>query len=229
MKISGFEKLTLLDYPQKIACLIFTQGCNYKCGFCQNSSLIPLSNESIISEDEVLSYLEKRKNVLDGIVISGGEPTIQKDLKSFCQKVKNLHLLVKLDSNGTNPKLLKELINENLIDYVAMDIKSDFSHYGDITGITKVKIDNVKESIELLKKNKIDHEFRTTIMKPYHDLTNITQIAEYIGEKEKYYLQNFVSSEDVLDKTLKGFSKEELELMQQELVKKFPNIKVRGI
>jgi pyruvate formate lyase activating enzyme len=229
MKINGFDKLTLLDYPSKIACIIFTAGCNYNCSFCQNADLIPLTKEGFIKEEEIFAYLNKRHNVIDGIVISGGEPTIQKDLKNFIKKLKEYKILVKLDTNGSNPKILKELINENLIDYVAMDIKNIFDEYSEIIRIPNVKIANIKESINILKNSKIDHEFRTTIMKEYHDFNKIKKICSYLGANEKYYLQNFVLSERVNVQNLTPFSKEELKEIEQKLIKDFPNVKVRGL
>ena len=207
MKIAGLQKLTLLDYPSKTACIIFTQGCNFKCSFCQNSELIPLKGN---------------------VVITGGEPTIQKDLKDFIKKIKKLGYLVKLDTNGANYSMLKELIEENLIDYVAMDIKTTFEDYESVIK-TKVKIDNIKESIKLLKKTSINHEFRTTIIKNIHDIDKILEICKYLGDSEKYYLQNFEQSEYVVDKTLESFSKEELINIQKIVGEKFPNVIVRNL
>ena len=143
MKISGFQKLTLLDYPGKIACIIFTQGCNYKCSYCQNSLLIPCSNEKLIDEEEVIDYLEKRKNLLDGIVISGGEPTVQCGLVNFIERVKKIGLLVKLDTNGSNPAIIKRLIDEGLVDYVAMDIKNSLNKYCLTSGVAKINMQNI--------------------------------------------------------------------------------------
>ena len=229
MNISGFEKLTLLDYPGgKVAAIVFTQGCNFKCSYCQNSGLLKFNNDNLISEDEVLSYLQKRKNMLDGIVISGGEPTLQKGLTTFIKKVKSLGLLVKLDTNGSNPDILKYLLDNKLIDYVAMDIKDDFTKYENIT-MCKVNYDNIKKSISLLLNSHIEYEFRTTIMKNIHSIDDIRHIAGLIGLKPKYYLQNFRDSEGVLDKSLRSFSKEELKNWQRILDTEFPNLMIRGL
>lgn len=227
MNISGFQKLTLLDYPNKVACILFTQGCNYKCSYCQNSGLLKTCKKSTIPLNEIFNYLDKRKNVLDGIVISGGEPTIQKDLINFICEIKKYKLLVKLDTNGSNPKVLKELIDKNLIDYVAMDIKDDFVSYSDVTK-TNVNIENIKESINILKESKIDHEFRTTIIKNFHNINKIKKIYKYLGEKEKYCLQNFKDSDGVLDKSLFSFSDIELKNLKESF-KEFPNLIIRGI
>lgn len=230
MNIVGMQKVTLLDYPDKVAAIIFTEGCNFRCPFCQNSSLIDknVGNEYISSE-EVLKYLEKRKGVIDGLVISGGEPTMQHNLKDFIKKVKDIGMLVKLDTNGFNSKILKELINENLVDYVAMDIKNEMCKYSVTCGLNQINIDNIKESIQLLENSSIDYEFRTTIMKEYHDIESIKMILKLIGDKPKYFLQNFRLSENVLDKNIHGFTIDELKSIQRDLKEKYHNVKIRDL
>lgn len=227
MNIAGVQKVTLLDYPGKVACEIFTQGCNFECPFCQNSSLIPITNTGEFSEEEIFEYLNLRKNILDGVVITGGEPTVQKDLKGFIKKIKDLGLLVKLDTNGGNPKVLQELIDEDLVDYVAMDIKNIFNKYN-ITAGKKINLDNIKKSIEILKASKIDYEFRTTIIKEMHSLDDIISICKLVGDA-KYYLQNFEDSENVLDHSLHGFSREELLFIDKYLKDLFPNVEIRAL
>ena len=227
MVISGFSKLTLLDYPGKVACMLFTQGCNWNCKFCQNSDLIHYDTNELIKEDEIFEYLDERKKVLDGIVISGGEPTMQKDLIEFLRKVRKFGILIKLDTNGSNPIVLEKILKENLVDYVAMDIKNIFEEYEPIVNIKKIYIENIKQSINMLKQSNVEYEFRTTIMKNYHSLDKILKINEYVGS-DKYYLQNFEDSDGVLDKSLVSFTKEELKDLGEQL-KKYPNIKIRGI
>ena len=227
MNIAGVQKVTLLDYPGKVACEIFTQGCNFECPFCQNSSLIPITNTGEFSEEEIFEYLNLRKNILDGVVITGGEPTVQKDLKAFIKKIKDLGLLVKLDTNGGNPKVLQELIDEKLVDYVAMDIKNIFNKYN-ITAGKKINLDNIKKSIEILKASKIDYEFRTTIIKEMHSLDDIISICKLVGNA-KYYLQNFEDSENVIDHSLHGFSREELLFIDKYLKDVFPNVEIRAL
>ena len=227
MKISGFQKITLLDYPGKVACIIFTQGCNFKCPYCQNSGLIGHENEYLIDEEEIFSYLNKRKGILDGIVISGGEPTVQKDLDIFMRKVKELGYLIKLDTNGSNPDLIKKLIDEELVDYVAMDIKNVLSEYKDVTGV-KILEEKIKKSIKILQNSNIDHEFRTTIIKNIHDIDKILKICSYVNG-EKMFLQNFEQSENVLAKDLESFSKEELINIEKQVKEKYPNVKIRGL
>lgn len=227
MKIAGFQKLTLLDYPSKVACIIFTQGCNYKCPYCQNSGLIEHENEELINEEEIFAYLNKRKGVIDGIVISGGEPTIQKDLKTFMKRVKDMGLLIKLDTNGSNPNLVEEVINEGLVDYIAMDIKNVLELYKDVTDV-KPNIVNLKRSIELIKNSPIEHEFRTTIIKNIHDIDKILEICSYV-DGERMFLQNFVRSENVLGEYLEPFSEAELIEIDNIIKEKFPNVRIRGI
>ena len=227
MNIAGVQKVTLLDYPGKVACEMFTQGCNFECPFCQNSSLIPITNTGEFSEEEIFEYLNLRKNILDGVVITGGEPTVQKDLKGFIKKIKDLGLLVKLDTNGGNPKVLQELIDEKLVDYVAMDIKNIFNKYN-ITSGKKINLDNIKKSIEILKASKIDYEFRTTIIKEMHSLDDIVSICKLVGDA-KYYLQNFEDSENVLNHSLHGFSREELLFIDKYLKDLFPNVEIRAL
>ena len=153
MKIAGIEKLSLQDYPNHISCIIFTQGCNLKCPFCQNSTLIPFQSNDCIDTQEVLQYIKLRKGILNGVTISGGEPIMQPDLKDFIIKLKEIGIDVKLDTNGINYEILKELIDEKLVDYVAMDIKNTFKKYSETSGISDMKTQNIINSIQLLKQN----------------------------------------------------------------------------
>lgn len=229
MKISGLQKLTLLDFPDVVSCIVFTKGCNLRCPFCHNSSLVVDSKLTPeIDEEEVFSYLNKRKNILDGVVISGGEPLLQKDIKDFIVRIKTLGYKVKLDTNGVNSKLLSELIDEKLVDYVAMDIKNTFDKYDMTTGKSNSKIDNIKESIRILKKEKVPYEFRTTIVKDFHNIEDIKKILKYINES-KYFIQNFVDNENTIKKGLIGFTKDELININDELKKDFTNFKIREL
>ena len=228
MTISGINKLTLLDYPEHLACIVFTQGCNFNCKYCHNTDLIPIKTINEINTNEVLEYLEKRKDVLEGVVISGGEPLLQPKIKDFIKQVKELGFKVKLDTNGTNLKLLKELVDEKLIDYIAMDIKGCDDTYSDITK-SKLCTSKIKETINYIKDSGIDHEFRTTIIKCTHGINNIKKILEIVGNDSKYYLQNFEDNESISNKELRGFSESELKTLEKELRKEYPNVKVRGI
>lgn len=229
MIVSGMNKLTLIDYPDKTACIIFTQGCNFRCSFCQNSSLLKASNESLVQEKEILDYLAKRKKVIDGICISGGEPLMQNDIKEFIKKVKEIGISVKLDTNGSYPDKLNNLIQENLLDYVAMDIKNDFKSYSKIAEIKDFNLEKIKKSIDILKKSNIDYEFRTTVVKEFHTFDKLKSICEYIGPKAKYFIQNFRDSDDVLRKNLHGFSEEELLDIIKKLNEKYPKVTLRNI
>ena len=226
MIIDGFQKLT---FPGNMSCILFTKGCNLRCPFCHNGPLVlDKTKNGLINEEEIFEYLNKRKNILDGVVVSGGEPLLQKDIKRFISDIKRLGYKVKLDTNGTSPQILNELIDEGLVDYVAMDIKNVFEKYPKITGCKNVNIDNIKKSIEVLKSKKIDYEFRTTIVKEFHEVNDIKKILTYIGNS-KYFIQNFVDSENVIKSGLHGFTKEELININQELKKEFTNFKIREL
>ena len=228
MKIAGIQKVTLLDFPGKVACMIFTQGCNLCCPFCQNSSLIPTKEKSNMTVDEVLDYLNLRKKILDGVVITGGEPLVQKDIKDLLRNIKELGLLIKIDTNGTYPLILKEIIEEGLVDYVAMDIKNVDSKYMVTVG-KKINIDNIKKSIDILKSSKIDYEFRTTLVKEFHNFEDIKKICELVGKDSKYYLQNFEDSSDVINHNLHGFTRDELLLIYENIKENFPNVEIRAL
>ena len=215
MKISGFDKLTLLNYPDKVACTIFTSGCNLRCPFCHNSGLVT-NNYNEISFDSIYEYLKKRVGILDGVCITGGEPLIHADIKDYINKIKDLGYLVKIDTNGCNPKLLKELIDLKLVDYIAMDIKNIYSKY-DITSGVKVNIDNIKKSISIIENSGIDYEFRTTIVKEFHSTQDIKEILSYISSNSNYYIQNFKNSNDVFNRNLSSFSEKELVEMKNKI------------
>jgi len=216
MLIKGFQKLTLLDYPGQVAATIFVGGCNFNCSYCYNTDLVVNSNSMrTIPEEEIFKELEKRKKMLDGVVICGGEPTIYSNLREFIEKIKNLGFLVKLDTNGSNPEMIKKLIDEKLIDYAAMDVKETFKEYNKIANI-KVDIEQIKESIMILINSEIDYEFRTTIVPGFHDVKKIKEIAGYLVNGKKYYLQLFKAEEKVRDpklKNIKAFTKEEVDEM----------------
>ena len=228
MKISGLQKLTLLDYPGKMACTVFTYGCNFRCGFCHNALLVTEENGDNISEDEFFAFLKKRQGILDGVCISGGEPTLQKDLSEFIAKIKDLGYSVKLDTNGTNPTLLKKLISKNLVDYIAMDIKNSPKKY-DITCGCKVDTDSIKESVSLIISSGIEHEFRTTTLREYHTAEDFEDIAEWIAGNSSYYLQHFEDSGNLIGENLTDFSKDEMALFAEKIKEKLPFVQLRGV
>jgi pyruvate formate lyase activating enzyme len=231
-QIGGLQKLTLLDYPGKVSAMVFTIGCNMRCPFCHNYELVKDADKikDLVDPQEVIDYLKKRKGVLDGIVITGGEPTLQRGLKDFIKTIKEeTGLLVKLDSNGLNPSVLKELIDEQLVDYVAMDIKNDFANYGEITGIANLQVDRLKESIKILEEGKVEYEFRTTVIKDFHTLERLKNIVSFIKEDSNYFLQQFIISDNVPNKELKYYTEEELINIGEELKTIHPNLKIRGL
>jgi pyruvate formate lyase activating enzyme len=191
MIINGFEKLSLVDYPGLTAATVFTGACNMRCPFCHNAILvIDSQHQPIVEEQYVIDYLNKRKGIIDGLCITGGEPTLQKDLAQFIAKCRETGVRIKLDSNGTNPEILKELIEKNLLDYVAMDIKNCKEKYS-ITANAKIDLTHIQESIDILESSGIDHEFRTTLVKEFHTLSDIEKIAQWLDGTNKYYLQKF--------------------------------------
>ena len=229
MKISGFQKMTLLDFPGKVACTIFTFGCNLRCPFCHNASLVLGGAEEEHTEEEILSYLEKRKGLLDGVCITGGEPLLQPDIKDFIGKVKALGYAVKLDTNGCYPEKLKELINGGLIDYVAMDIKNCLSEYPKTVGIKDFDTTPVKESIAFLINSGFDFEFRTTVVKELHSAESIKALADDISGAKRYFLQNFVDSGDLIGENLSAHDKATLEEMKEICEKTIDIVEIRGI
>jgi len=230
MQFSGFQKLTLLDFPGHVACTLFTAGCNFRCPFCHNAALVThIDNSNFYSEEYILDYLKKRTGVLDGVCITGGEPLMHKELPDFIEKVKALGYKVKLDTNGSYPDRLESLINSGKIDYVAMDIKNCREKYLLTADCNEQDLLNVETSVELLKQKKIDFEFRTTVVKEYHTVDDIKKIAEWISGAEKYFLQNFIDSGDLIKNNLSAHSCETLEFMRDTACKKIPKVEIRGI
>lgn len=234
MKIGGFQKLSLIDYPGKLSSIVFTVGCNLRCPFCYVPQLV-LSEKAkdvkLVPEEEVFSYLKSNKDLIDAVVITGGEPTLQEDIVEFAKKIKDMGFLVAIETNGTNYEKLKELIDKRLVDYVAVDVKTvlDFDKYKEVTGgkITKVMLDNIKKSIEMLKKSNIDYEFRTTLVKEFHSKDTVKKIVESVKGAKNYYLQNFKSSEETIsEKTLTPLDDKEIEEIV-ESVKDIINIIAR--
>jgi pyruvate formate lyase activating enzyme len=192
MMIGGMQKVSLIDFPGKISTVVFTQGCNFRCEFCHNPSLVlPEMFNHVIDEGEVLSFLESRKGLIDGVVLSGGEPTIQIGLCQFIEKTKKMGFLVKLDTNGTNPDLLSDLYSKNLLDYVAMDIKHTLGKYSTIVG-KSVDIQKIQQSISIIMNSGVGYEFRTTTVPKFHSVDDIKQIAKLIDGANCFVLQEFV-------------------------------------
>lgn len=230
MQFSGFQKLTLLDYPEKTACTLFTAGCNFRCPFCHNAALVThIDNSNFFTEEYVLDYLKKRRGILDGVCITGGEPLMYNELSDFITKVKELGYLVKLDTNGSYPDRLANLIDKGIIDYVAMDIKNTKEKYLLTADCDRSDLTNVEKSVEILKQNKIDYEFRTTVVKEYHTVDDVKKIAEWIKGADKYFLQNFIDSGDIIKNNLSAHTRETLDLMRLAAQDIIPKVEIRGI
>lgn len=229
LKFFGLQKTTLLDYPGKLASTLFTGGCNFCCPFCHNSDLVYL-REGIkeIGSSEILDFLAGRKNILDGICISGGEPLLQEGLIPFIKEVKKLGLLVKLDTNGFLYNKLKELIDLKLVDYVAMDIKNAPKKYALTAGLKEIDLEPILKSVELLKSNVVDYEFRTTIVKEFHDETDIKEIGLWLKGAKRYYLQNFRNNEHVINKNLTSHDISTLKHFKEILEKDILHVEIRG-
>ncbi len=209
MLISAIQPFTMIDYPEKISCIIFTAGCNFRCGYCHNSEFvlpekIKQIKDSFISEETLFNFLEKRRGWIEGVVVSGGEPTVMGDLPTFLKKIKDMGFLVKLDTNGNKPEILKYLIEQKIVDYVAMDLKTDLDHYLDLVGKC-VRPEKIKESIDLLIGSDISYEFRSTLIKEVHTKPILDNMASLIDGACVLYLQQFRSGE-TLSPVFDGYS-----------------------
>lgn len=232
MIFGGFQQLSLIDYPGKICAIAFTIGCNFRCAFCHNKELVLpelIAKQPIITEDDILTFLKTRIGKLEALCITGGEPSLYDDLDKFLQKIKQLGLLIKLDTNGTNPTILSKILDAKLVDYIAMDIKAPLTtqDYNKITGV-QVNLDNIKKSIELIKTKLSDYEFRTTV-EPSLKEQDILQIATYLAPAKKYFLQEFRTGNTLnpLYNSMKGLSRDELEKIKDKIKDNFEQIGVR--
>ena len=203
MTVKGLQKLTLLDFPSRLAATVFLGGCNMRCPFCHNASLVVRDGGENISEEQLLSFLEGRRGKLSGVCITGGEPTLYRELPSFINKIRALGFAIKLDTNGTNPDMLASLIREGLVDYVAMDIKSSRAGYPRASGIPDIDVSKIDESVKILLSGKVDYEFRTTLVRELHSLSDMEDIGRWISGAKRYFLQSFKDSGDLISD---GFS-----------------------
>jgi len=234
---AGIQKLTLLDYPDRTACTVFTAGCNFNCPFCQNASLIKSATREQSSTHkkqkesaaEILRFLETRQGLLDGVCISGGEPLLHSDPDMFISDVKALGYLVKLDTNGSYPEKMENLIKAGLIDYVAMDIKNTPEKYAQTIGASEYDISQIEDSIAILRKGTIPYEFRTTVVREYHTGDDLLSIAHWISDTERYYLQKFVDSDGVAQNGLHGYSDTEMQQFLSDVRKILPAANLRGM
>ena len=234
MLISGLQKLTLLDYPGKVACTVFTPGCNLRCPFCHNAPLVlpELAGQcdGAISEDELLLFLRKRQGVLDGVAVTGGEPLLHKDLPSFLEKVRALGFMIKLDTNGSFPDRLIDIVNAGLVDRVAMDIKNSPELYGVTVGVPGLDLAPIEKSIRFLLEGRVDYEFRTTVVRGLHTKESVVRAAKWIAGAKEYYLQQFKDSGDVLHiEGLGAFSEKEMHALASAAAEYVPAGEVRGV
>ena len=228
--IHGFQKMTMLDFPGKVACTAFTAGCNFRCPFCHNASLVTkINNEEIYSQEEIFDYLNKRNGVLDGICITGGEPLLYDGIVEFIKKARELGLLVKLDTNGSFPEKLKHLIDNGLVDYVAMDIKNSKEKYAETIGLKEYDLSNVEKSVAMLLEGRVEYEFRTTIVAEYHTSQDIVAIGNWIKGAKRYFLQNFVDSGNLIGSDMHAVSKEFMKELQNAAAKFVEKVELRGI
>ncbi len=234
LKIAGLQKLTLLDFPGKVACTVFTSGCNYKCPYCHNASLVLTGNTqssyTYLDMEEITDFLEKRKGIIDGVVITGGEPTIQHGLEDMLEKIKKYDVSIKLDTNGSHPEVLKRLTAKNLIDYIAMDIKNAPEKYAETSGLPDIDLGRIEESVSFILGSGKDYEFRTTLVKGIHQIEDIKDIAEWISGAEKYFLQQFKDSGDlIVPRGLSAFSPEEMNDYADTARQFVETVELRGI
>ena len=230
MRILGFQKLTLLDYPGKVACTIFIGGCNFRCPFCHNADLVINPNEQPeISEDKIFATLKKRQGILEGVCVTGGEPTLFPELKDFLKKIKALGYAIKLDTNGYKPEVLIELVELGLVDHVAMDIKNTLAKYTETVGLGEMDVTKIQKSIDFLKQGTVSYEFRTTVVKGLHTMADMEEIGKLISGAKQYFLQSYQESDHVISPIFSSYSKEELEQMR-DLVKQYvEHVELRGV
>ncbi len=230
MVIHGLQKLTLLDYPGHTACTVFTGRCNWRCPFCHNASLVLRPEEQpVIDQEEFFAFLKKRRGLLDGVAVTGGEPTLNRDLPDFLRRVKEQGFETKLDTNGTNPAMLREILSAGLADYVAMDIKAGRDNYPAVTGTVRPGLAAVEESVELLKTCGVEHEFRTTVVRELHSEADFADIGRWLRGEERYFLQAFKDSGDLVSGSCSPCTREEMERFLSVVRESIPGAELRGM
>ena len=233
--ISGLQKMTLLDYPGKVACTVFLQGCNFRCPFCHNSGLLSGNEPELMAVEELLIYLKKRQGILDGVCITGGEPTLHPGLPQLLQSIKELGYAVKLDTNGCRPEMIKQLVTEGLVDYVAMDIKNCPRLYGQTAGVPKLHLDGIEESIRFLLSGAVDYEFRTTVVAEFHSEESFAEIGTWLQtlspdrKAQRFFLQCYVDRDSVLSDGLHAPEKAHLEAYARILAPFAESVQLRGV
>ncbi len=230
MLIKGLAKLTLLDYPGRVACTVFTGGCNFACPFCHNASLATRAGQlPTLDEQEILDYLSRRRGILDGVCITGGEPLLMPDLGDFLGRIREMGYAIKLDTNGSYPDRLAAMIDQGLVDMVAMDIKNAPAKYALTTGVPNLDMSPIYQSADLLMRGTLPYEFRTTLVKELHDEQDMQQIGEWIHPAKAYFLQSFVDSGDIIGSDLHAHDKETMTRLLQIAQQYVKNAALRGI
>ncbi len=232
MVMAGLQKMTLLDYPGKVACTVFLQGCNFRCPFCHNRDLLDIAPE-MLSVEDLLAFLKKRQGLLDAVCISGGEPTLQPDLEALIREIKALGYAVKLDTNGSRPAVLKHLANNGLLDYVAMDVKNSPAEYGTTVGLPSVNLEAVEESLSFLLSGTVDYELRTTVADELHSERSLDELGQWLrtlsqNKAKRFFLQAYVDRDSVLCEGLHAPSAEKLAALREILVPYVSEISIRG-
>ena len=229
MKIHGLQKMTLLDFPGRVACTVFLGGCDYRCPFCHNFELADGTAQPVMDDEELLSFLKKRQGLLDGVAFTGGEPLLHRDLPALLQKIRDLGFAVKLDTNGAHPAMLKQILEAGLADYVAMDIKNSPEKYAVTCGVDKLDLGPVRESISLLMNSGIDYEFRTTVVAEFHEAADFEEMGKMIAGARRYFLQCFTDRDTVPFEGLHAPSKEDLQQFAQIARQYVPDTQLRGV
>ena len=230
MKICGWNKTTLLDYPGKVAATLFLGGCNLRCPFCQNGGLVLQSDsQPEVSIEEIRAFLRKRRNILDGICVTGGEPTLSQELPQLLGEIKELGYLVKLDTNGTRPGVIEKLLRDELVDFVAMDIKSSVEGYERVSGIRNMNLEEIQESVELIRSKAPDYEFRTTVVRELHCRQDFESIGKWLAGIKAYYLQAYKDADEVIQPGFSSYGREELEEFCDILRVTIPLVDIRGM
>lgn len=227
MNIQGFQKMTLLDFSEKVACTVFTGGCNLRCPFCHNGGLVRTPMEYGNMTETVFDYLSQRRGILDGVCVTGGEPLLQPDIAEFLLRVREMGYLVKLDTNGALPKKLRSVLAEGLVDYVAMDVKSSPSGYAKATG-SDLSTDVFAESMELIRESGISYEFRTTAVKGIHEVQDFCEIGKWLRAEDPYFIQTFVDSGNLLGNDCLAFDEDEMQAILEAVRLYLPKAKLRG-
>lgn len=227
MNIQGFQKMTLLDFPGRVACTVFTGGCNLRCPFCHNGGLVRTPMEHGNMTDTVLDYLSRRRGILDGVCLTGGEPLLQPDLEDFLFRLHEMGFLIKLDTNGALPKRLSRVLDAGLVDYVAMDVKSSPEGYGRATG-SDISPEVFAESMDLIRGSGIPYEFRTTAVKGIHEVNDFCEIGKWLRAEDPYFIQTFVDSGNLLGSGCSAFDEEEMQTILSAVKPYLPRAELRG-